>query len=83
MNNSKFSTAMIAKLAMMTAISLVLLFIVRLPWPPAPFLVYDPADVPIYLIDPSDDVKNITDRVKHIKKGASEGVKELIEMLNS
>lgn len=52
-------------------------------YPAAGLLHYAPADVPIYLIDPSDDVKNITDRVKHIKKGASEGVKELIAMLNS
>ena len=49
MNNSRLSTAMIAKLAMMTAVSLVLLLIVRIPFPPAPFLVYDPADVPIYI----------------------------------
>ena len=40
---------MIAKLAMMTAVSIVLLLIVRIPFPPAPFLVYDPADVPIYI----------------------------------
>ena len=49
MNQNKISTAMIAKLAMMTAISVVLLLIVRIPFPPAPFLVYDPADVPIYI----------------------------------
>jgi riboflavin transporter FmnP len=49
MKNSRLSTAMIAKLAMMTAVSLVLLLIVRIPFPPAPFLVYDPADVPIYI----------------------------------
>lgn len=48
-NSSKLSTAMIARLAMMTAISIVLLMIVRIPFPPAPFLVYDPADVPIYI----------------------------------
>lgn len=48
-NSSKLSTAMIAKLAMMTAVSLVLLLIIRVPFPPAPFLVYDPADVPIYI----------------------------------
>ena len=48
-NTSNSSTAMIAKLAMMTAVSLVLLLIVRIPFPPAPFLVYDPADVPIYI----------------------------------
>lgn len=39
----------IAKLAMMAAISVVLLLIVRIPFPPAPFLVYDPADMPIYI----------------------------------
>lgn len=50
MNNTKnSSTAMLAKLAMMTAVSIVLLLIVRIPFPPAPFLVYDPADVPIYI----------------------------------
>ncbi len=49
MNNKKFSTQTLVKLALMTALSLVLLTIVRLPWPAAPFLVYDPADVPIYI----------------------------------
>ena len=49
MNENKMSTAKLAKLAMMTAVSLVLLLLVRIPWPPAPFLVYDPADVPIYI----------------------------------
>ena len=49
MNQNNMSTAKLAKLAMMTAVSLVLLFLVRIPWPPAPFLVYDPADVPIYI----------------------------------
>ena len=52
-------------------------------YPAAGLLHYAPAQTPIYLIDPSDDVKNVTDRVTHIKKGASEGMKELIEMLNS
>ena len=49
MNQNSMSTAKLTKLAMMTAVSLVLLFLVRIPWPPAPFLVYDPADVPIYI----------------------------------
>jgi len=49
MNKSKMTTAMIAKLAMMTAVSIVLLLLVRIPFPPAPYLVYDPADVPIYI----------------------------------
>ena len=48
-NSSKFTAASIAKLAMMTAVSVVLLLIIRIPFPPAPFLVYDPADVPIYI----------------------------------
>lgn len=43
------NAAMLTKLAMMTAISVVLLAIVRIPFPPAPFLVYDPADLPIYI----------------------------------
>lgn len=49
MNQNKISTAMIARLAIMTALSVVLMLIVRIPFPPAPFLVYDPADVPIYI----------------------------------
>ena len=49
MNKKTLSTAMIAKLSMMIAISVVLLYIVRIPYPAAPFLVYDPADVPIYI----------------------------------
>ena len=48
-NQSKFGASAIARLAMMTAVSVVLLLIVRIPFPPAPFLVYDPADVPIYI----------------------------------
>lgn len=49
MNNEKNNTAKIARLAMMTAVSAVLLLLIRIPFPPAPFLVYDPADVPIYI----------------------------------
>lgn len=52
-------------------------------YPAAGLLHYAPVQTPIYLIDPSDDVKNVTDRVTHIKKGASEGMKELIAMLNA
>lgn len=40
-------TAKLVKMAMLGAISLVLVMLVRIPFPPAPFLVYDPADVPI------------------------------------
>lgn len=46
---NKMSAAMLTKLAMMTAISMVLLVIIRIPFPPAPFLVFDPADMPIYI----------------------------------
>ena len=49
MNQNKFTTEKLARLAMMTAVSVVLLLILRLPWPAAPYLVYDPADVPIYI----------------------------------
>ncbi|MBQ0017774.1 MAG: ECF transporter S component [Clostridiales bacterium] len=45
----KINAKLLAKLAMMTAISIVLLLIVRIPFPPAPYLVYDPADLPIYI----------------------------------
>ena len=47
--NKKLNAKGISKLAMMAAISLVLLLLVRIPFPPAPFLVYDPADLPIYI----------------------------------
>ena len=46
MNNK---TALLTKLGIMVAVSIVLLMIVRIPFPPAPFLVYDPADIPIYI----------------------------------
>ena len=49
MKEKKISTQMLVKMALMCAVSLVLLMIVRIPWPAAPFLVYDPADVPIYI----------------------------------
>ncbi len=39
----------LAKMAVMAALSVVLLLLIRIPFPPAPFLVYDPADIPIYI----------------------------------
>ena len=42
-------TSKLAKMALMAAISCVLVLLIRIPFPPAPFLVYDPADVPIYI----------------------------------
>jgi len=37
------------KMALMAAVSIVLLLLVKIPFPPAPFMVYDPCDVPIYI----------------------------------
>ena len=49
-------------------------------YPAAGLINYVPYDAPIYLIDPKD-VHTGHARVHHIKKGASEGVKELTKML--
>ena len=49
MRKQGLSTQLLVKLGLMTAISLVLVTLVRIPFPPLPFLVYDPADVPIYI----------------------------------
>jgi riboflavin transporter FmnP len=43
------NVARLVKLAMMVAISCVLVVLIRIPFPPAPFLEYDPADIPIYI----------------------------------
>ena len=40
-------TIKLATMGMLVAISIVLLMIIRIPFPPAPFLEYDPADIPI------------------------------------
>ncbi len=48
MNRSE-RTIKITKTAMLAAISLVLILLIRIPFPPAPFLVYDPADIPILI----------------------------------
>lgn len=45
----KINAKLLAKLAMMTAISIVLLLVVRIPFPPTPYLEYDPADLPIFI----------------------------------
>ena len=36
-------------MAMLAAISIVLVLLIRIPYPPAPYLVYDPADIPIFI----------------------------------
>lgn len=48
MNRSE-RTMKITKMAMLAAISVVLVLLIRIPYPPAPFLVYDPADIPIFI----------------------------------
>lgn len=40
-------TVKLAKMAMLVAISIVLVYLIRFPFPGAPFLEYDPADIPI------------------------------------
>ncbi len=42
-------TVRLTKMAMLAAISLALMLAIRFPFPPAPFLVYDPADIPIVI----------------------------------
>lgn len=42
-------TVRLTKMAMLAAISLALVLLIRIPFPPAPFLVYDPADIPIII----------------------------------
>ena len=49
-------------------------------YPAAGLLAYAPASAPIFLIDPAP-VKLSAQRVTHIMKGASEGMKELTEIL--
>ena len=48
MNRSERTTKL-TKMAMLAAISVVLVLLIRIPYPPAPFLVYDPADIPIFI----------------------------------
>ena len=48
MNRSE-KTTKLTKMAMLAAISVVLVLLIRIPYPPAPFLVYDPADIPIFI----------------------------------
>ena len=50
-------------------------------YPAAGLMMYAPETTPIYVIDPSEDVQNISRRVTFIKKGASAGMKELIALL--
>lgn len=48
-------------------------------YPAAGLLNYAPAGVPIYLIDPNDVAAVLPANVVHIRKGASEGMRTLID----
>ena len=50
-------------------------------YPAASLLYYVPSDAEVYLIDPKDVNINSRRPITHIKKGASEGMKELLQLL--
>ncbi len=50
-------------------------------YPAASLLYYVPSDAQVYLIDPKDVNINTRRPITHIKKGASEGMKELLYLL--
>lgn len=50
-------------------------------YPAAGLVQYVSPDVPVYLIDPNPVMKTGYRDIKHIQKGASEGMKELTELL--
>ena len=50
-------------------------------YPAAGLVRYTRPGIPIYLIDPDDAPAGSAGRVKHIKKGASEGMKDLMREL--
>ncbi len=52
-------------------------------YPAASLLYYVPSDADVYLIDPKDVNINTRRPITHIKKGASEGMKELLQLLSS
>ncbi len=51
-------------------------------YPAAGLLHYAPAGCPVYLIDPADINVGLASGVTHIKKGASEGMRELYQLLH-
>lgn len=51
-------------------------------YPAAGLLHYVPSETPIYLIDPNE-VKSNHQRIQHIQKGASEGMREFVTLLKS
>ena len=49
-NNQKIAVKKITTIGVMAAVSVVLAFFIHIPFPPAPFLEYDPADIPIFIM---------------------------------
>lgn len=52
-------------------------------YPAAGLVNYVPNNTPIYLIDPAPVSWNAMHKMTHIQKGASEGMRQLIDMLNT
>ena len=50
-------------------------------YPAASLLYYVPSNAEVYLIDPKDVNRNSRRPITHIKKGASEGMKDLLRLL--
>lgn len=51
-------------------------------YPAAGLVQYAPAECPIYLIDPNPVMSSPRDNFTHIQKGASEGMKDLVRLLD-
>lgn len=49
MRNNNNGLKKLATLGVLAACSIVLMLAIRIPFPPAPFLEYDPADIPIFI----------------------------------
>ena len=50
-------------------------------YPAAGLVQYTKSGIPIYLIDPNEVMSGAYKNITHIKAGASEGMKKLIELL--
>lgn len=48
--NQQIAVKKITTLGVMAALSIALAFFIHIPFPPAPFLEYDPADIPIFIV---------------------------------
>lgn len=52
-------------------------------YPAAGLVQYTPVDTPVYLIDPNPVTAGSYRHITHIQKGASDGMKELVEILKN